>query len=101
MWSAGWSAQRLIAARDRSLTRRVPQVCRRCPHTLRWTFPLPFATVTLRRMQAVTNEAVSYRFSGRTFTAQEVALIREVVEVTRHVDVFLYGNRIQGEEPVA
>ena len=28
----------------------------------------------------MTNEAVSYRFSGRTFTAQEVVLIREVVE---------------------
>ena len=28
----------------------------------------------------MTNEAVNYRFSGRTFTAQEVGLIREVVE---------------------
>src|SRR5438445_10449785 len=31
-------------------------------------------------MQAVTNEAASYRFHGRIFTAQDVALIREVVE---------------------
>lgn len=30
--------------------------------------------------QAVTNDAVRHRFSGRTFTTQEVALIREVVE---------------------
>src|SRR3990172_5004383 len=34
----------------------------------------------LRRVQAVTNDAGRYRFSGRTFTAQEVTLIREVVE---------------------
>jgi hypothetical protein len=31
-------------------------------------------------MQAVTNEAASYRFSGRIFTPKDVALIREVVE---------------------
>lgn len=41
---------------------------------------MPFATVTLRGIHAVTNETASYRFSGRTFTGQEVALIREVVE---------------------
>lgn len=38
-----------------------------------------FGTVTLRRMQAVTTEAVTDRFKGRTFTTQDVALIREVV----------------------
>jgi hypothetical protein len=31
-------------------------------------------------MQAVTQKAVGYRFSWRTFTAQDLALIREVVE---------------------
>src|SRR2546425_6693281 len=46
----------------------------------RWTFGLPFATVGLRRIPvAMSNEAGSYRFSGRLFRPPEIALIREVV----------------------
>jgi len=50
-------------------------------HTcFRWTFRWPFATVGLRRILAVvSNEASSYRFSGRIFLPQEIALIRDVV----------------------
>ena len=46
----------------------------------RWTFWAPFATVRLRRIPvAMSNEVGSYRFSGRIFQSQEIALIREVV----------------------
>ncbi len=46
----------------------------------RWTFWWPFATVGLRRIPvAMSNEAGSYRFSGRIFRPPEIALIREVV----------------------
>jgi hypothetical protein len=35
--------------------------------------------VMVQRRPAVSEEAVSYRFSGKTFTAEEISLIREVV----------------------
>lgn len=42
----------------------------------------------------MTKEALSYRFSGRTFTAQEVALIREVVETCAGVSRKELANTI-------
>lgn len=48
--------------------------------SFRWTFGFRFATVQLRRMQAVTNGGGGWQISGRRFTAAEVTLIREVVE---------------------
>lgn len=41
---------------------------------------MPFATVLLRRTYSAVNESLSHRFSGRAFTAAEIALMREVVE---------------------
>ena len=57
--------------------RGLPLNARTC---FRWTFCWPFATVGLGRMPvAASNEAGSYRFSGRIFLPQEIALIRDVV----------------------
>jgi hypothetical protein len=57
--------------------RGLPSNARSC---FRWTFWLPFATVGLGRMLvAASNEAGSYRFSGRIFLPQEISLIRDVV----------------------
>jgi len=57
--------------------RGLPLKARTC---FRWTFCWPFATVGLGRMPvAASKEAGRYRFSGRIFLPQEIALIRDVV----------------------